>query len=237
MGEDDRGCGYSDGVLLNLVGGMGQIDNPARWSILCSFPGPPPQGAGSTHIPIAFISRSTFSPSTDRPRWRFAFVVYTADTSAFRSSWPNGQPAGGVVVTHSSISMLIIAVVREGHITHAEPVQHAQRAETISSLMQAFDTDQAGHAARAKGAPHGRGRVGEAKGLGIAPAEAVDDVDLLDRLPETFQVAALRDGVVDVDLRAKRDGRTLARVASSSSLGAIPIGDPPWDVGAPELAT
>lgn len=131
--------------------------------------------------------------------------------------------------------MLIIAVVRERHVTHTKPVQHAQRAEAVGGLVQALDADQAGHAARAKGAPHGCGRVGEAKGVGIAPAEAVDDVDLLDRLPETFQVAALRDGVVDVDLRAKTDGGTLAR-ASSSSPGAIPIGDPPWDVGAPELA-
>lgn len=95
--------------------------------------------------------------------------------------------------------MFIVAVVREGHVTHTEPVQHAQRAEAVGGLVQALDANQAGYAARAKGAPYGRRRIGEAKGLGIAPTQAVDDVHLLDCLPETLQVAALRDDVgVDV---------------------------------------
>lgn len=46
----------------------------------------------------------------------------------------------------------IVTVVRQRHIANAQSMQHAQRADAVGDLMEAFDADQTRDAARTEAA-------------------------------------------------------------------------------------
>jgi hypothetical protein len=74
------------------------------------------------------------------------------------------------------------APVRERHIPHAEAGEHPQRAERILDGVAAFDPDQAGDLAGGKVALDLGGRVCHRHAASVLAAQAVHEIDLLERV-------------------------------------------------------
>ena len=70
----------------------------------------------------------------------------------------------------------------EGHVPHAEPVEHPQRPERVLDRVTTLDADQAGESPRGEVALHVRRGVRHRHGAWVFGAQAMDQIDLLQRV-------------------------------------------------------
>lgn len=92
-----------------------------------------------------------------------------------------GEKRNCLWLAYRGVCVPIVAIMRERHIAHAEPMVHPEHARAVADLMQTFDANQTGDAAGVE-MGHDVGRaLNKAKYTGKPLHQGMYEIDLLQR--------------------------------------------------------
>lgn len=138
------------------------------------------------------LHEAAFQTSVGSPKKRikgFGLADLTCPRSLIggNSTSKPGRKAKSSKRAYRRVSVLIITIMCERRIAHAEPMVHPEHAGTVADLMQSFDPNQTGDAVSSK-MRHDVGRgLDEAEYARESLHQGVHEIDLLQRRFDTAE--------------------------------------------------